>query len=86
VDRLGITLVEEVLMSDMTVVELDLPGELEGIRFPGALDRRLQDLLDKQDRGTVLSESERQEAEALVSLAEMLSLLRARAERAAQAR
>ncbi len=41
----------------------------------------LQALLDKQDRGGGLTDDERQEAEGLVNLADLLSLLRLRAER-----
>jgi hypothetical protein len=40
-------------------------------------------LLDRQDRGIRLTEAERQEAEGLVDLAELLTLLRLRAERLA---
>jgi hypothetical protein len=39
-------------------------------------------LLDRQDEGSTLTTAERQEAEGLVNLAELLSLLRLRAERA----
>jgi hypothetical protein len=45
------------------------------------VDERLQDLLDRQDRGEALSPRERSEAEGLVNLADLLSLLRLRAER-----
>jgi hypothetical protein len=68
-------------VSQSVQVELRTPEELEGLRFPAALDRRLQELLDRQDRGTTLSEADREEAEALVGLAELLSVLRLRAER-----
>jgi hypothetical protein len=47
------------------------------------VDERLQALLDRQDRGEALTAAERGEAEGLVDLAELLSLLRLRAERAA---
>ena len=73
----------EVSVSEPAVFQLEVPEDLGDMRFPGALDRRLQDLLDKQDRGDGLTEAERQEAEALVALAEMLSLLRAGARRVA---
>ena len=42
---------------------------------------RLQSLLDRQDSGQPLNPSERSEAEGLVNLAELLTLLRLRAER-----
>ena len=69
-------------MSPLVNFELDLPDELEGLRLPEGVDARLQELLDRQDRGERLSAAERREAEGLVSLAEMHSLLRLRAERA----
>lgn len=42
---------------------------------------RLQSLLDQQDRGQALTDAERTEAEELVELAELFSLLRMRSER-----
>ncbi len=71
-------------MSQMVAVELEVPDDLARFRLPAAVDARLQRLLDRQDRGQVLSAEERQEAEGLVDLAELLSLLRLRAERAAK--
>jgi hypothetical protein len=65
------------------VVELEMPDELGRFRLPQGVNRRLQDLLDKQDRGEPLSRAERKEAQGLVDLAEMLTLLKLRAERAA---
>jgi hypothetical protein len=41
----------------------------------------LNTLLDKQDAGRSLTDSERREAEGLVNLADLLSLLQLRAER-----
>jgi hypothetical protein len=49
--------------------------------LPAALNERLQNLLDRQDRGETLTESERKEAEGLVELAELLSLRRLRSQR-----
>jgi hypothetical protein len=66
------------------VVELEVPEDLRRFRLPKGVDRRLQELLDKQSRTGKLSSAERQEAEGLVNLAEMLTLLRLRAERAAK--
>jgi hypothetical protein len=63
-------------------IEVEVPDELALFRLPAGLNTRLQDLLDRQDRGVRLSAAERGEAEGLVSLAEFLSLLRSRAERA----
>lgn len=61
--------------------ELELPEDLERLRLPTAVDQRLQELLDRQDRGDTLSSDERSEAEGLVNLADLLSLLRLRSER-----
>ena len=66
------------------LVELEFPDDLKQFRLPKAVNRRLQDLLDKQSREGKLSRAERQEAEGLVNLAEMLTLLRLRAERTAK--
>ena len=63
-------------------IELEAPGELAKFRLPKGVEHRLHDLLDKQDGGTALTVAERKEAEGLVNLAEMLSLLRVRADRA----
>ena len=62
-------------------IELEAPGELGKFRLPKGVERRLHDLLDKQDGGTALSAAERKEAEGLVNLAEMLSLLRMKSQR-----
>ena len=64
-------------------IELEMPADLKQFRLPKGVNRRLQDLLDKQSEEGKLSKAERQEAEGLVNLAEMLTLLRLRAERAA---
>lgn len=68
-------------MSNHVLVELDLPADLDRLRLPAAVDERLQELLDRQDRGESLSPRERSEAEGLVNLAELLTLLRLRSER-----
>jgi len=62
--------------------QLDLPDELGRLRLPDGVDARSTALLDRQDRGERLGPDERREAEGLVTLAELLSLLRLRAERA----
>ncbi|HEX2574179.1 MAG TPA: hypothetical protein VH877_31825 [Polyangia bacterium] len=64
-------------------LELALPEDLDRLMLPEGVDRRLQTLLDKQDRGEPLTEDEQVEAEGLVNLAEFLTLLRLRASRAA---
>jgi hypothetical protein len=60
---------------------IEIPTELAQFQFPDALQNRLQSLLDDQDEGRTLNEVERKEAEALVELAEFLSLLRLRSQR-----
>ena len=64
-------------------LEVDLPADLARFRLPGAVAARLQYLLDRQDAGHPLTGTERDEAEGLVDRADLLSLLRLRAERAA---
>jgi hypothetical protein len=63
------------------LIELELPPNLEQFKLPPGVDERLQHLLDRQDRGDVLTASERREAEGLVDLADLLSLLSLRAQR-----
>lgn len=63
-----------------------MPVNADKIRLPKAVDDRLQMLLDKQDRGDKLTGKERKEAEGLVELSEMLSLMRARSKRVANGR
>ncbi len=62
-------------------IEVDLPADLAHFRLPAAVAARLQTLLDRQDAGQPLTEQERAEAEGLVDLAELLTLLRLRSER-----
>ena len=64
-------------------IAIELPDDLARFRFPPALEDRLQSLLDKQESGTALTPAEAGEAEGLVNLAELLTLLRLRAERSA---
>jgi hypothetical protein len=66
------------------ILDVDLPDELAKFHLPEAVAARLHTLLDKQDSGEPLTTAERAEAEGLVNLAEFLTLLRLRAERAAQ--
>jgi hypothetical protein len=65
-------------------IDVDLPHELEKFRLPDAVQQRLQALLDRQDAGPPLTDAERREAEGLVDLADFLSLLKLRSERAMQ--
>jgi hypothetical protein len=71
-------------MSSAIEVQLELPDDLARFRLPEGVARRLQQLLDRQDQGEVLSADERYEAEGLVDLAELLSLLRLRTQRVAR--
>lgn len=66
-------------MSQQVYIPLEMPDELARFSLPSGLERRLQDLLDKQDQGEPLSPGELQEAEGLVDLAELLSLMKSRA-------
>lgn len=70
-------------MSQVIAIELEMPDDLARFRLPPGVNARLQELLDRQDSGLPLKESERLEAEGLVDLAELLTLLRLRAEGAA---
>lgn len=73
-------------MSQHVLIEIELPTDLEHFQLPEGVNKRLQALLDRQDRGKPLTRAERQEAEGLVDLAELLSLLRLRAQRVGQQR
>jgi hypothetical protein len=63
-------------------IDVDLPADLARLRLPSAVASRLQGLLDRQDAGHPLTADERAEAEGLADLADLLTLLRLRAERA----
>ena len=68
-------------MSQAIHLELEVPDDLARLRLPEGVQQRLTELLDKQDEGTPLTDAEQREAEGLVDLAELLSLLRMRSER-----
>jgi hypothetical protein len=68
-------------MAQHILVELEVPTDLENLQLPKGVNERLQELLDRQDRGEELTPAERTEAEGLVDLAELLSLLRLRTQR-----
>ena len=63
-------------MSQTLQIELTIPDELPRFRLPDGVQARLQELLDRQDGGQPLTAAERSEAEGLVNLSELLSLLR----------
>jgi len=69
------------IMSHAVQFQLDVPDDLAQLRLPEGVQHRLDELLDRQDHGRLLTDEERNEAEGLVNLAELLSLLRLRAER-----
>jgi hypothetical protein len=71
-------------MSQSVTVELDWPRDWKRFRMPSALQDRLQELLDRQDRDGKLPRREQREASALVDLNDLLSLMKLRAERAAK--
>ena len=63
-------------------VAFELPKDLTRLRFPKAVDRRLHDLLDRQGQVGGITPEERREAEGLVDLATLITLLRLKVERA----
>jgi hypothetical protein len=65
-------------------LEVELPDDLSRFRLPRAVAARLQVLLDRQESGQLLTTDEREEAEGLVNMADLLTLLRLRAERISQ--
>jgi hypothetical protein len=68
------------MAANVTVhIDLEMPTDLARLRLPEGLDRRLRVLLDKQDQGHALTDDERAEAEGIVELADLLTLLRLRA-------
>jgi len=68
-------------MSQSVQFEVQVPDDLARFRLPSGVQRRLQQLLDQQDQGHPLSGDELREAEGLVELADLFSLLRLRSER-----
>ena len=71
-------------MPSSILIALEIPTDLEQFCLPAGVQQRLYDLLDCQDHWTALTPAEQQEAEGLVNLAELLSLLHLRGQRAAQ--
>jgi hypothetical protein len=63
-------------MGALVTVPREALEALESFRFPPQLDRRLQDLMDRNNEGQ-LSESERDELAGLADLSERMSLHRA---------
>jgi len=73
-------------MPQMVAIQLEVPDDLARFRLPPGVNTRLQELLERQDSGKKLTASERKEARGLVNLAELLSVLRLRVERASTRR
>ena len=69
-------------MAEPVLVEIEMPDDLAGFRLPEGVHERLQALLHRQESGIDLTPAERREAEGLVNLSELLSLLKLRAHRA----
>ena len=68
-------------MAQSAVIKIEMPVSLRQIKLPKGVDNRLQKLLDRQDKGEKLTAAEKKEAEGLIDLAEILSLLRLRSQR-----
>jgi hypothetical protein len=65
-------------MSVVVQAPLEMVEAVASLRLPARTDRRLQDLMDRNNEG-MLSASEREDLEALVELSETISLIRAKA-------
>jgi hypothetical protein len=72
-------------MAQSITLKLELPADWRRFRMPKALQYRLQELLDRQDRDGKLSARERREATALAELADLLALIKLRARLATRA-
>ena len=68
-------------MTSVVRIEIELPDDLARFRLPEGVQERLTTLLDKQDGGQPLIDAEQREAEGLINIADLLCLLRLRAER-----
>ncbi len=59
-------------------IQIEFPEVLCHFELPGGVNDRLQSLLDRQDHGEQLTAQESREAEGLVDLSELLTLLKLR--------
>lgn len=68
-------------------IHLEMPAtkDIGRMQLPSAVQNRLDELLDRQDKGIKLTARERREAEGLVEMAEWFSLLKLRARRLSRA-
>ncbi len=73
-------------MSQAIQLKVQMPGDLAKFRLPKGVQKRLHDLLDKQDSGERLTTAEKREAEGLTDLNDLLSLLRLRSQRLSNGR
>lgn len=64
----------------MSVIQapVELVEAMADLRFPARVDRRLQELMDRNNEGA-LTEAERSELEGLAEMSEKISLVRAQA-------
>ena len=62
-------------MNSTIAAPIDWVEAVGNLHFPAKTDRRLQELMDRNNEGG-LQESEREELESLVELSEQLSLVR----------
>lgn len=62
-------------------MEVEVPDELARCQLPPGVQHRLHELLNRQESGVALTDAERSEAEGLVDLADLLSLMRLRGQR-----
>lgn len=72
-------------MPKTITVQMPATGDIRLLKLPAGVQSRLQELLDRQDKGINLTAKERREAEGLVDMAEWLSLLKMRTQRLAHA-
>ena len=68
-------------MPQNAIIEIEMPPSIRKFKLSKGVNNRLQELLDRQDSGKALTVAEKSEAEGLVDLAEMLSLLNLRSKR-----
>ena len=68
-------------MTRTALLQIEMPLAAEKSKLPKSVNNRLQTLLDRQDKGKKLTAAERNEAEGLVELAEMLSFLKLKSKR-----
>jgi hypothetical protein len=78
---MGAFVQEDRNVSESFLVEVQFPDDMNRFRLPAGVESRLQELLDRQDAGQPLTDAERSEAEGLVNVAELLTLLKLRTER-----